>query len=56
MPEKTKILTLCNEGKCCPVVERTENQKIKITFDDDTNTMTIGQFRILLARGAELID
>ena len=53
MTEK-KILTLCHKGECCPTVEKIGG-KIKIVFDDDTNTMTVGQFRILLARGGELI-
>lgn len=55
MPEKEpKILTLCEKGQCCPKVFMDGN-KIKFKFDDNTNTMTIEQFRILLERGREIL-
>ena len=50
-----KVLTLCHEDKCCPVIEKV-GDKIKIVFDDNTNTMTVGQFRILLAKGEKWLE
>lgn len=53
-----KTLTLCpNCDKCdsCPVVENLDGT-IAITDDDnDTITMTTDQFKVLIARGDEII-
>lgn len=55
MSEKAKILTLCSKGECCPTVERIDENTLRFKFDDETNTMTLEQFRVLLDRYTEII-
>lgn len=45
-PTKMKIVSLCTQGSCCPVVKVTDTQ-VEIGEDENTCVLTTAQWEIL---------